>query len=247
MSSGFQSGSSKLDWARIFPACLGVVMGAGLLLLSVPRTIAAWEAMPSRPLLEKIDNAKSIPISDLRDGIRGLERSVSWVASDKYLKDLGTLEFSLYQALPLSDPERTAVLAAAERYLLDGLAANPADGLAWYRLAQVRQSRGGDTRPIVVALMQSVDMAPNFRPLFVGRTLGLILFRRDLTPEETLVAEGQIRTFLRVGSLADRKVLYGYLRGDNDSLAMIERALQDDPEAKANYEALKAEVTPPTK
>jgi len=222
-------------------------MGAGLLVLSVPRTIAAWEAMPARPLLEKIDNAKPIPISELRDGIRGLERSVTWVASDRYLKDLATLELTLFQILPAGNPDRAVVLAACEQHLLDGLAANPADGLAWYRLAQVRQSKGEDARPIVVALMQSVDMAPNFRPLFVGRTLGLILFRRALTPEEIQIAESQIRTFWRGSSPADRKVLYGYLRGDNAALAMVEQAVREDTEAKANYEAIKLELTPPAK
>jgi hypothetical protein len=203
--------------------------------------------MTARPVLEKIDNAKPLSISELRDGIRGLERSVTWVASDRYLKDLGTLELSLSQALPVADPERAVVLAACERHLLNGLAANPADGFAWYRLAQVRQLRGGDARPIAVALMQSVDMAPNFRPLFVGRTLGLILFRQVLTPEEIQVAESQIRTFWRGGSAADRKALFGYLRGDNAALAVVEKALREDTEAKANYETLKPGLMPPAK
>jgi len=222
-------------------------VGAVLLALAVPRTIAAWEAIAAQPALEKIDAGKPLSTAELREAVAGLERSVTWVTSDRSLKDLGTLELSLYQALPFTDPGRGAVLASCERHFLEGLAANPADGMAWYRLAQVRQLSGGDARRVVVALMQSADMAPNYRPVFVGRTLGLLLYRAVLTPEEFQVAESQIRTFWRGAKPAERKALYGYVRGDAASLAMIENAVREDPDAKAAYEDAKAEGAPPAK
>ena len=213
---------------------LTAALGAVLLALAVPRTLAAWDAVRAQPVMEILDRALADP---LREAIADLRRSVARVPSAATLRDLGTLEFTLAQTMVRTDPERAVALAESERHLKESLAANPVDGIGWYRLAQVRQAVGGEARPVVAALLESVDMAPNFRPVLTPRTLGLIAYRPILTAEEQRVADGQLRTFWRVADPAGRKIVGDYLKTLPAARAAVEAAVRDDPQAAANLAA----------
>lgn len=233
----------RQECVRIAGAC--VLLGMGLLTLSIPRTIAALEAVVAAPVLAKIDKEKPFSKAELRDSIQALERALVWVKSPRYFKDLGTVELVLAQGLPFADSSRADLLAASGRHLLEGLAASPVDGLAWYKLAQIRQLRGDDGRSIANALMQSADMAPNMRPLWVGRTMGLILYRPFLTPDELPTADSQMRVVWRADTDTYRKALFNYLQGNANALGIIENALETDSDAKANYEKIKSSSSSP--
>jgi hypothetical protein len=218
---------------------LAAAVGAGLLVLAVPRTLSAWQAVWAQPVLEILDRALADP---LREAIANMRASTSRVPSAATLRDLGILEFTLAQTMVRTDPERAVAIAEGERHLTESLAANPVDGIAWYRLAQVRQQKGGDPRPVVTALLESVDMAPNYRPVLAQRTLGLIAYRPFLTAEEQRVADGQLRTFWRVADAPSRKMVGDYLKALPTALAAVEAAVRDDPQAAANVAAIRREM-----
>ncbi len=226
--------------ARWLVGALNTVIGGSLLFLAVPRTIASWEAMPASSALAKVNNAKELTATELRVGIVGLQRSVALNVSDASLIDLGTLELLLAQQTPVNDPMRTQLLKTSELHLFRGLAANPANGFGWYRLAQVRQLQHPlNGRPIVVALTQSLDMAPNMRPLWLGRTLGLMAYRQFLTPDETDAFVSSLRT----SWLADgrfRSQLIRSWQGNEGALAFLNKVLANDLEARQQLNELLA-------
>jgi hypothetical protein len=226
--------------ARWFFAGGAVAIGTILLVLAIPRTIAAWEAMPANSVLIKIRAAEQPTVDELRDSVRDLRRSVATIAASRRLLDLGTVEFLLVQALAATDPERAPLLIASEEHFTRGLTINPLDGLAWHRLAQVRQARNPfDGRSIVVALMQSLDMAPNMRPLWVGRTFGLILYRKSLTAEETADLISNLRTSWSAEERF-RIMIVQALKQDAGALDFIESALASDVEALEEFRRLRA-------
>jgi hypothetical protein len=210
-------------------ACLSIVLGAALVGLAVPRTVAAWEAVAAHAALTKFTKASP---AELREGVAGLSRAVTWIASSRYLTGLGTLELLLAEALPPADATRAGLLASAERHLVEGLAAGPLDGLNWYRLAEVRAARGAERRAIVDALMKSLDLAPNMRGLWIDRTVALLRDRRLLTPDETAALNSQIRRIWPVDATFRTRIVTT-LRGDRPSLEALRQALGRDSEAQA--------------
>jgi hypothetical protein len=205
----------------------GVALGLGLVALAVPRTVAAWEAMPANRALSQF--SKATP-AELRDGIAGLTRAVTWIASGRYLSNLGTLELLLAETMTRGDPARDAVLANAEGHLMAGLAADPLDGLDWYRLAEVRNERGTNRRLVVTALMKSLDVAPNMRNLWLNRTLGLLRDRQYLTPDELAALNSQIRRVWPADGVFSRQMAAA-LKADPASLDALRRALDGDPQS----------------
>lgn len=187
--------------------------------------------MPADPVLAKVRNAESPTAIELRDGIASLRRSLVVLSSSRRLIDLGTLEFLSSHEITGDDAARRILIDAAEGHLAQGLAINPLDGLAWYRLAQVRQARDvNDGRAIVVALMQSLDMSPNLRSLWVARTFGLLVYRRYLTPEEMTALMSSLHTSWGAEK-AFRIFLVRALRSNADALALLEQALANDTNA----------------
>jgi hypothetical protein len=215
------------------------LFGLALLGLGIPRTMAAWAALDARPALGKIRDGVQPSAEELREGVQGLQRAKGWLAAERHLTDLGTLEFLLAQMVPLDQAARNTQLATSERHLMEGLVKNPADGVAWYRLAQVRQAQGAVSASVKAALLQSVDMAPNQRQLWLGRAFGLIYYRSSLTPEEWEAAGGQLRTIWRTNS-SIRSQLVELLRGSGLGFAVLKEALASDPEGQEYFRSLGA-------
>jgi hypothetical protein len=222
----------------IVAIAIPVALGIALLVLSVPRTIAAWEALAARSVLDELAVGKSTP-SDaaLADGVGGLKRAISWVPSSARLADLAFLEVEQVLRLPPSNPERAVLLASAERHLVDSLAANPADGFAWLRLAVVREQIGAPPREVAEALAQSLDMAPNTRSLWLPRATLLLRYWRYLTVDELLAMRAQLRTIWTFGK-AMRLSLF--IAADRLGEApMISWGIGDDPAGQAEFEELR--------
>jgi hypothetical protein len=209
-----------------------------LLVLAVPRTVAAWAAFSSQAALAKVGDGRQPTAGELQDGIDGLTRAVAWIASERYLSELGTLELLLAQERAAIDPERGALLERSDRDLLAGLAKSPGDGTAWYRLAQVRQARGADGRAVVDALLKSLDLAPTMRSVWFGRTFGLVHYRALLSADEWAAVASNIRTIWGADE-PTRGRLIGMLRGNSDDLAVLRLALSDDPVAREQFDRLK--------
>jgi hypothetical protein len=241
-SSASQSQKSPPSSNRWISAAISVLLGISLLGLAIPRTVAAWASIDAQPALEKLHDGKFPTEKELADGIAGLGRAMAWTSSARRLTDLAWLEGTQALLLRPADPKRGALLAQAEQHLVQGLLANPADGFAWLRLANVRKLRGEQGREIAVALMESLDMAPNMRFLWASRAGMLMSYWQYLTEDEVPEARNQLRTIWAAGpEYRLPLVTDGLMAG---GLPKIAEALNGDPEAMTQFEQLKASLIP---
>lgn len=169
-------------------------MGVALLYLAVPRTMASWASLDARPAIEKLSDGKAPSDLELKAGVSGLQRAIAWIPSGRRLTDLALLELEQAVRLPTTDPARELRLTRAERHLVEGLVAAPMNGFAWFRLAIVRELRQAPPREVAAALVQSLDMAPNMRKLWLARASMCLAYWREFTFEELLAVRAQLRT-----------------------------------------------------
>lgn len=227
---------------RWFGAVLSFVLGAALLALAVPRTIAAWAGFGARiTMYDGVDWGRTPKPEDVVAGIAGLNRAIEWVPSARRLIDLATLEFEQARALPFEEPRREQVLKSAEAHFIEGLSLNPVDGVAWLRLAWTRASLGAPARSVVVCLIQSIDMAPHRRELWLVRGRMLLTYWPWMNAEETPIVQRQLRTVWTVDSAMRRPLVQ--MAHDLKRLSVLEQALKDEPGAPPEVEKLKAAVS----
>lgn len=217
---------------------LTAALGAALLVLGVPRTIAAWEALAAEPALEKLQvGRKRASDAELADAVDGLERSVAWIPSARRFADLAFLEVEQAIRLPLEDPKRTVLLASAEQHVIKSLVANPADGYAWMRLAIIRELTGAPPRQIAVALAQSLDVAPNVRQLWIPRATMLMTYSSHLTAEELPAWRSQLRNIWTYGRAVRLPLLQTAIR--LGQVETVSWGIGDDPPAQEEFEKLR--------
>lgn len=211
-----------------------------MLYLAVPRTLASWADLPAQAALLKLRDGKEPSDRDLKEGASGLERALHWVPTGRRLTDLGLLEFAQGQRLPPSDTARATLLASAERHVADGLAADPVDGFAWFRLADLRALRQAPPREVAAALAQSLDMAPNARRLRLARATLCLAYWRAFTFEELLAVRAQLRTIWATDIALREPLLQGALQARG--LPVLLWALDDKVPSEADIQSLKATV-----
>lgn len=221
---------------------LASLLGIALLTLGVPRTIASWEVLAAEAALGKIGAGQSPSDKELADGVVGLERGLAWLPSGRWLSDLGWLEVQQAIRLPDDDPHRQELLNKAEQHLTAGLRIRPADGVAWLRLAFARETGGAPGRQVALALLQSMDVSPFDRGLWIYRGAKLLVYWPVMTLDELLA----VRSNLHAMWIADTKGRLGFLKTVQavGRMPLIDWVLGDDPEAQAQFEALKPDLDP---
>ncbi len=225
---------AALRW--IVAGC-GLALATALLVLAVPRTIAAWKAIPAGLAFDKLGGGRRPTTAELRDGVGALQRSVAIITSGHRLVELGTLEFQQALEMLPNNLARRALLENSEEHLTAGLRDNPADGTAWYRLAQVRQSHIAPPREVAVALMQSLDMAPNARWLWLSRARSFYEYASVLQEDELLAVGSQFRTIWRSEPRLREPLLWAAEALGN--MQLLSSALESDAEAKSELQTLR--------
>jgi len=107
---------------------------------------------------------------------------------------LGALELAKALGARSEPSEQDRAALASETHLTEALKLNPADGLVWLRLAMARDLLHRPPREVVSCLVQSIDMAPNYRALWLVRTRMLLSYWTNLTIEEGLTLRRQSET-----------------------------------------------------
>lgn len=230
---------------RILPAVLSIGLGLILIGVAVPRTYSAWMALEAAPALSKLQ--KGVPPSDreLEVAAISIRRANDWTPSARRLADLALVELNQALRLKRQTSERTDLLTAAEWHLEASLRINPADGFVWLRLAAIRQARAASERAVVLAFMQSLDMAPNQRPLWVPRAEMIFGYWRSLNPEELDAVCRQLRTIWRADADMRLPLVSAALRaGELDFAA---QALAPDWEAQAEFASIRGRLIPKLK
>ena len=225
---------------RALPVLVSCALSVALLYLAVPRTLASWAGMPAQKALVKLRDGGTPSDPDLIDGVSGLKRALQWVPTGRRLTDLALLELTQAQRMLPSDSARETLLASAERHLVEGLAVDPVDGFAWFRLATVRSLQQAPEREVAAALAQSLDMAPNARRLWLPRSTLCLLYWRAFTFEELLTVRAQLRTIWATDTTLQEPLIQGALQARG--LPVLLWALRDKAPSESDIELLKAIV-----
>lgn len=173
-----------MDWLAIF---LRVVLGTGgvaLLAASLPFAVASLEAEKADSVVFALRAQRRVDLPAVRQALDRLEAALRWdPAGDRRLA-LSELQEAAYVEFNWAAPdsEREQWLRAAEANLVAGLAARPAHGIAWLRLASVRQTLHGAGQSVVVPLLMSIETVPVIPRLWPLRH-ALILRNYHLLPE----------------------------------------------------------------
>ena len=214
-------------------AGLSLLLGIALLVLAVPRTIAAWAGLDAQPALHEVNRAQTPKPDDVVAGIAGLKRAIEWVPSARRFIDLATLEFELGLSLPADDARRQEAFESAQAHFIEGLSLNPVDGLAWLRLAWVREGLKQPARSVAVCLVQSLDMAPHMRPLWLARARMLLVYWSSMTVEEVLTVRRQLQTIWSAEPGMRRPLVQ--MAQEVSQLVTLYWALGEDPEVRAEF------------
>ncbi len=213
-----------------------LMLGLVLIVLAVPRTVAAWKGEQGRPALDKMEANKTPTAAELTTCVEAYTGSLRWVQASFRLFNLGTCEFAIALAKPLNDPGRSDWLMRAEQSTVRGLILDPANAFGWARLAFIRADRLAPGREVVAPLIMSLDTGPNARPLWRGRTRLMLLYTPSMTHDERLTVRYQLNTIWTYGPSERPNILEA--AHTLNRLPLLMWALRDDPEAIAELETM---------
>jgi len=226
-----QDRRGSTDWVRLTAAVLFFGLGISLLVLAIPRGVAAITFL-RQSASDDVIKGKALPAADLADSARIIASALRWASPPRYLFSLGLVEYKLALTFPPGSTDRATWIGQAEQHTISALKASPADGYMWVWLAVMRQARGAPLREVVDPLITSLDVAPNRRELWTSRMNLLMYNWSALKPNELPIVRHQIRTMWSVPQfqffLYDTALKYGgklnlleTLRGDPEALQEI--------------------------
>ncbi len=171
------------------------MLGLGGVLLAYqawPVAHGAWEAQKADAVVTQLRNFSELrggqraALSDIVAGIGALDRAAAAdpVAGRYLQRSELVVGAALEPALNITLDQRVAWLRSAESDLVAGLGGAPARGVAWARLASVRQGLQGTSRGVVEALLMSIDTAPMLKTILPSRMQLILDNWVAFTPEE---------------------------------------------------------------
>ena len=171
------------------------MLGLGGVILAYqawPVADGAWEAQKADAVVTQLRNFSELrggqraALSDIVAGIGALDRAAAAdpVAGRYLQRSELVVGAALEPALNITLDQRVAWLRSAESDLVAGLGGAPARGVAWARLASVRQGLQGTSRGVVEALLMSIDTAPMLKTILPSRMQLILDNWVAFTPEE---------------------------------------------------------------
>ena len=132
---------SRRKWATVVVA---LASAAGLLYLSIPRTVAAFFALPGDSVFERVQRGEAVSLEDVRTLATSRQRAVLWADWPSEWSDLGYAEHEIaYRERGPDgrlDPKLLDRAVAATEH---ALAHAPLESEAWGRLALLRYVMAG--------------------------------------------------------------------------------------------------------
>jgi hypothetical protein len=232
--------AAQVAYGRWVAMAVSASVAALLLMLALPRTVAAWAGMEGGDLYLRLAQNKKAADTAFDPAIAGLAYAVTWSPSSQRYAQLADLEDRRYWSLPSTDGRGAQMRRDAEAHAALAVAANPLDGESSLRLAMLRQWRGAPARDIAAPLLQSLDAAPNQRRLWTRRMVLVFSVWSVLSSEEQQVAVGQLRTVWRVAPEL-RSLMVQAAKAARQEPA-LDQALASDPGAAGELELVRAEA-----
>lgn len=228
------------------------MLGLGGIMLAYqawPVAHGAWEAQKADIVVTQLRNFSELrggaraTLSGIVAGIAALDRAAAAdpVAGRYLQRSELVVGAALEPGLEVSLEQRIAWLQSAESDLVAGLGGAPARGVAWARLAAVRQGLHGTSRGVVDALLMSIDTSPMLKTIWPPR-LQLILDNWvAFTPEERERLGAYVVMMWRLSS---DKLWFAYvIRSPIDEL-FVRYLLRDEARSQEELTALLA-IRPP--
>lgn len=219
------------------------LLGLGGVLLAYqawPVSRGAWQTQAADTVINQLRSVnllgggQTAKLADVVAGIAALDRAVAAdpVAGRYLLRSELVVGAALTPGLEVTLDQRVAWLRSAEADLHAGLGAAPARGIAWARLAAVRQGLRGTSRGVVDALLMSIDTAPMLRAVWPAR-LQLILDNWvAFTPAERERLGAYVVMTWRLNP--ERRWVAEVVRSPVDEL-FVRYFLRDEPNAQEEF------------
>lgn len=180
--------------ARIFAAMLSLSLAAAILVIAVPRMVAALLAMPTEYLVDQLRDGGNLDQQQLEQMLAGRERALIWETSEARYADLSLATLMVAEALfNLEQDEASfAHVEASVVHAKTGLAQAPARPFSWTRLAYAEYLRDEASLIAPAALEMAIITAP-YEPLltFVRLDIALVSWE-TLSPDQRRLVGEQI-------------------------------------------------------
>jgi hypothetical protein len=202
---------------------LAVFIGGGILSLSMPRLISAFELLPTAYISEDLTAGEKPSADDLLELHEAQLRALATHPSGQTYVDKGSVEIAL--AKSTTDlTKRRQWYEKAEQSFEEGLLLAPANPHAWSRLSFLRLRNGGDSRGAAKALSISYLTGSSEKWLAVSRLHYAMPLWGRLLPGDRELVKQQILWI----SKFNRKALIKLARKDRIYLSIVISALVKD-------------------
>jgi hypothetical protein len=219
--------------ARTAVAAVTAIVALLLIVLAVPRTIAALLTMPSASVLRSLQNQEPVGIDDLETVVRAQRRGLALVGDGRLATDLGLAELLIAERLPADDAGVAARFGNATSALRDGLALAPGNPYAWARLAYAEARQQGWT-PLALSSLRLALLTSPYDPRLLWSRLRLgFLAWPYMTPDDRDIVLQQIRW-----AFDENARELARLAVDADRVNVVRAALLRLPDAAAAFEKM---------
>lgn len=216
-------------------ALLAIILGAVVLYLGLPRTIAAFALLPGNQTLRLIQNGEAAKREKLEALAASRRRALAWVDSGRMWSDLALAQLLLAEPRNGGGKPRQELVDQALTSLDLALRAAPANPHAWTRRAYADLLTRGPSRSVSAALAMSI-LTARYEPDLMFPRLELSLGAWPYFPlhDRDLVL-GQVRLAwrrspVRLADIAQRTgqvaVIRAALAATPADLAAFERRLR---------------------
>ncbi len=212
---------------------MGAVLATVLLVLSLPRTLAALVTIPSALVLERLQHQQPVTFADLETVAAAQARGLLFVNDGRLSTDLGLAHLLMAERLPADEPRVGNDLALAVQALTDGLVVAPGNPYAWARLSYAEARKRGWS-PLALSALRLALLTASYEPRLLWSRLRLSLLAwPHMPPEDREIVYQQIRI-----GWGENRVEMAQLANDLDRVNVVRAALLRDSEAAAEFEKM---------
>ena len=209
------------------------IMALALIVLALPRTVAALLTIPSAAILRSLQNQETVGVEDLEKVVSGQRRGLSLVADGRLATDLGLAELLIAERLPADDPAVPTHFTNATNALKQGLALAPGNPYAWARLAYAEARQQGWT-PLALSSLRLALLTSPYDPRLLWSRLRLgFLAWPYMQPDDRDIVLQQIRW-----AYDENPKELARLAVDADRVNVVRAALLRLPGAAADFEKM---------
>ena len=201
-------------------ALIGAVVAVLLLVLGVPRLVAALVALGPQGVVWDVHSDVPVPVAGLAAAADGLASAGRWVINGGDMADRGLLLSRQAAAVP-PGPQRVRLLEEAEAATVSGLAVAPGQPGVWFRLAWLREIRGD--RAGALAALRVSWLSGGFVPSVM---LSRLEFAFGLVPSMNAEMRSLLRRQLRLTWVVAPEAVDGFSRRP-DVAPLVQEALAD--------------------